>query len=212
MKRPRVIAAILVAALALPSCLRSTGSNDADYTKIRSIHGVPLAPNITCEFPGCTIYNVAPYVLTRSRYGIGCLGNVPPGTRPHQRLPPQSYAVADIGKPGFPVLGPSEAKMVHSIQRYVHSKTLRLAWLGSREPGVKGEFIVFDATDGPCSAGAYGYLVLNGDCNEYYEPGESPYGTHPGPGGCAETEHRPWMTTEWPRGPRRPIRLPPALR
>ncbi len=68
---------------------------------VRLLNGVPLAPNITCA-SDCRGYNVHPYVLKRSRYGVTCLGNVPRGTIPNQDPRPQSYLVRDIGKPGFP--------------------------------------------------------------------------------------------------------------
>jgi hypothetical protein len=132
---------------------------------------------------------VQPYVVTRSRYGIGCLGNVPPGTAPSTKPPPQSYLVKDTDKPGFPALKPSEASMVRRIVRYVHSSTLRIAWVNDER-----EFIVFDANDGPCEVWAGGYSVLNGDCNEFYQPGENPYHTHAGTG-CYPVK-RPWMTAK----------------
>jgi len=145
----------------------------------RTFHGVPLAPNIRCNDAQCTSYNVVPYVRTRSQYGVGCLGNVPPGTTPKPELPPQSYSAAFVGKPGFPKLTPHELATLHRIQHHVHSKTLRIAWLGSPPAG---EFIIFDATDGPCEIQAAGYQILNGARNEFYTPGENPYGTYAAPG------------------------------
>ena len=56
------------------------------------------------------------------------------------------------------------------------------------------EFIVFDATDGACEVWAPGYKVLNGGCNEFYEPGENPYYTHPAPECFPEDVNPPWMT------------------
>jgi hypothetical protein len=163
--------------------------------EVRTYHGVPLAPNVHCSDADCRGYQVDPYVRSRSRYGIACMGNVPPGTIPNPDPPPESYAVADIGKPGFPTLSRDEFAMVRRIQRYVHSKTLRLAWLGSSAGAPRsspGEFIVVDAADGPCEVAAAGYSVLNGECNEFYQPGENPYSTHPG-SGCYDVP-RPWMT------------------
>jgi hypothetical protein len=173
-----VLVAACVSVLVLGGCNRSD--------ERRTFHGVPLAPNISCPDPTCSSYNEEPYVLTRSRYGVGCLGNVPPGATPNPEPPPQSYLVKDIGKPDFPALQPSEASKVRRIQRYVNSSTLRIAWVG-------GEFIVFDAKDGPCETWAQGYSVLNGACNEFYEPGDNPYNTHAG-SGCPGAK-RPWMTT-----------------
>ncbi|HEY4442120.1 MAG TPA: hypothetical protein VGN14_16800 [Candidatus Elarobacter sp.] len=126
-------------------------------------------------------------IRTRSRYGIGCMENVPPGSRPNPEPPPQSYAAADIGKPGFPRLTREELARVRALQRFSRAQHLRIAWVRGERPGFK-EFIVFDATDGPCEVWAPGYLVMSGTadtyCNEYYEPGENPYSTHAGPARC----------------------------
>lgn len=170
----------MIAAAVTTACASSRGESSP-----RTFAGVPLAPNVHCADSACRSYNVDPYVLTRSRYGVGCLGNVPPGTTPRSDPPPQSYPASAVGKPGFPALAPSERSMLRRIQRYVHSKTLRLAWVGNHE------FIVFDALDGPCEVSAPGYTVLNGTCNEVYEPGENPYDTHGVPG-CFFTPP-PWM-------------------
>jgi hypothetical protein len=155
----------------------------------RTVRGVPLAPNVRCGDPRCSTFNVYPYVRTRSHYGIGCMGDVPPGTTPNPKPPPQSYSAADIGKRGFPMLTEDEAATVKRIERYIHSKTLRIAWVSGGS-----EFIVFDATDGPCEVWALGYKVLNGGCNEFYQPGENPYDTHPAPDCFPRDMHRPWMT------------------
>ncbi|HEX3468163.1 MAG TPA: hypothetical protein VHT05_08815 [Candidatus Elarobacter sp.] len=158
----------------------------------RTFHGVPLAPNVHCADADCSGYSVDPAVRTRSRYGIGCMGNVPPGTTPNPEPPPQSYSANDVGKPGFPALSADDAATLRRIRRYVHSRTLRIAWLGPSQPN--REFIVFDAPDGGCRVEAAGYGVLNGGCNEFYQPGENPYGTHAG-SGCYPMS-RPWMTPE----------------
>ncbi len=184
--RARRCVVLLAGALVFSSCVH--------VSKVRSIKGVPLAPNITCESADCSTYSTTPYIQTRSRYGIGCLGNVGPGNTPDPAPPPESYAVADIGKSGFPELAPSELDMVRRTQRYVHSKTLRIAWLASPNQRVNAEFIIFDASDGPCLDAALGYPVLNGFCNEFYEPGENPYDTKAAPD-CFEPSPRPWMTS-----------------
>lgn len=151
-------------------------------------NGVPLAPNITCVMPDCRGYNVYPYVRTRSRYGIGCLGNVPPGTTADPKPPPQSYSVSDIGKRGFPALTAEEATLLKRIRHYVSSATLRIAWVDATTPR---SFIVFDAFHGPCWPNP-AYEVLNGSCNEIYEPGENPYHTTAAPD-CIPSEQRPWL-------------------
>jgi hypothetical protein len=81
---------------------------------------------------------------------------------------------------------------VRRIGHYVHSKTLRIAWLTPTGQSVNRQFIVFDATDGPCLNAALGYPVLNGSCNEFYEPGENPYDTEAAPD-CLQPSVRPWM-------------------
>lgn len=152
-------------------------------------NGVPLAQNITCATPDCSAYNVSPYVRTRSRYGIGCLGNVPPGTIADPRPPPQSYNVSDIGKRGFPALKAREATLIKRIHHYVRSATLRIAWVD--DATTPRGFIVFNAVHGPCYPAPW-YEVLNGTCNEIYEPGENPYFTVAAPY-CVPIEKRPWL-------------------
>lgn len=154
--------------------------------------GVPLSPSISCGDAACSSYSVRPFVRTHSRYGIGCLGNVPPGETPNPRPPPESYRAADIGKPGFPTLTADEAALVTRVRRHVRSSALRIAWVdGGQPPGGK-EFIIFNAVEGPCNAAAGGDAVLNGACNEFYEPGENPYFTMAAPG-CMQPIRRPWM-------------------
>lgn len=119
------------------------------------------------------------------------MGDISPGTTPDPSPPPQSYRIADIGKPGFPKLAPDELAMVRRIQRYIHSSTLRIAWVV--QSTTPNGFIVFNATDGPCEVWAAGYKVLNGGCNEFYQPGENPYNTHPVPDCYRADERPPWM-------------------
>ena len=177
-----------LAAAAAASMLTGCAAARNDQSPSR-FHGVPLSPNVRCADAGCTSYNVTPYVRTRSRHGIGCLGNVPPGQTPNPEPPPESYPAALAGEPGVPRLTAAESAMLRRIRRAVRSKTLRIAWVDGSSDAP--EFIVFDATDGPCETWAGGYAVLNGDCNEFYEPGENPYRTHAG-SGCLPSS-RPWM-------------------
>jgi hypothetical protein len=75
-----------------------------------------------------------------------------------------SYLVSEIGRPGVPRPSRSEIETVNRIKKYVHSKHLRFEYLGR-------QFIVYDATHGPCDTGAPAYLVLNAPgCNLYYSP------------------------------------------
>ncbi len=55
----------------------------------RAPNGVSLAPNVHCASQDCRVYNVYPYVRTRSKYGIGCMGNTPPGQPINPALPPR---------------------------------------------------------------------------------------------------------------------------
>ncbi len=75
---------------------------------------------------------------------------------------PPSFRVSDIGGNGVPKLLPKEVNIARHIEHYLKSPTLRFSHVG-------GEFVVFDATDGPCYGGIPGYAVLNGSCNEIYE-------------------------------------------
>ncbi|HLI95177.1 MAG TPA: hypothetical protein VKT72_03700 [Candidatus Baltobacteraceae bacterium] len=56
-------------------------------------------------------------------------------------------AAYDIGKTGVPALTDEERSVVRSIEHYVHSPTLRFAL-------IYPHFMVFDATEGPCSEAA----------------------------------------------------------
>jgi hypothetical protein len=129
---------------------------------------------------------------THARYGIACVPGVPTGNKPDPEPPPPSYAVGGIGKPGFPALASPEATMVQRIRRYVHSQTLRIAWLPPHGYRRKTEFIVFDASGGPCNPTLV-YGVLNGYCNEMYRPSDDPYATWAAPD-CSYATPRPWMT------------------
>jgi hypothetical protein len=181
---PSPLVLVLLSALVL-----STGCSARSPAASRVVRGIPLAPNISCSTPDCTSYSVQPMVRMRSRYGTSCMGNTPPGTTPNPRPAPQSYLASDIGKPGFPKLRPDEARLVARIRRYIRSGDLRIAWLDRAT--TPNNFIVFDANDGPCEVQAGGYSVLNGGCNELYQPGENPYSTHAG-SGCYPVK-RPWM-------------------
>jgi hypothetical protein len=112
-------------------------------------------------------------------YGIACrLGTGGWGT--------PSYALADLKKPGTPVLSGKDLRIAAAIAKYDHSKFLRFAVLDD------GSLVVFDATAGPCFGGAPGYWVLNGSCNDEYSPVD---GEAPGPGPCRNTR-RPWMPAD----------------
>src|ERR1700739_220307 len=99
-------------------------------TPINSWLGIPLAPNVSCQGL-CSSYNVQPYVRTRSQYGLGCMGNVPPGTKIPTVLPPESYLVADIGKSGVPTLTARELRTAQHYALPANSKTLRIVWVSA---------------------------------------------------------------------------------
>jgi hypothetical protein len=179
----RVLVAIsAIAAIALSSGCAKPARDDAATVHFKN--GVALALNTTCLELDCRTYRTAPYVRTQSRFGVGCLGNVPPGATANPQPPPQSYLVADLGKPGVPRLNRDESATLARIRRYVTSATLRIAWVDSSN---NDKLIIFDARDGPCVG--Y-YPVLNGTCNEIFEPEETPYHTIPTPE-CLGTP-RPW--------------------
>jgi hypothetical protein len=119
--------------------------------------------------------------------GIEC---VPFGQRKVE--PPESYAVADIGRPGVPRLSPKQMRLVRDIRRYVKSPHLRFVWYSD------AYFMVYDAVAGACVDTAPGYLVLNGSCYEYYEPGEDPRFTTNVPTCNEVAERRPWMKSVTP--------------
>jgi hypothetical protein len=104
-----------------------------------------------------------------SPYGIGCRTYQAPND-----VGPPSYSVADIGKPEVPALTTEQIALVRRIQHSIASNTLRFAFVS------QWGFIVFDAVQGPCSAGAPGYEILNSNRNLYYEPGEAPGFVHAG--------------------------------
>jgi hypothetical protein len=136
------------------------------------------------EFAGVDMTYASSHVLMRERrVGLGTICAVlNPGK--DLRTTPPSYLAADIGKAGVPTPKARDLRMVRRIQRYVHSKTLRFAYAA-------GEFIVYDATDGPCTGSAPGYFVLNGACNESYMPSSESDSTIAVPG-CLEAP-RPWI-------------------
>jgi hypothetical protein len=79
------------------------------------------------------------------------------------KISPASYNVQDLGASGVPAVSSKDRNMLAKIMKFVRTPTLRFTYL-------RGEFLVFDAVAGPCAAGAPGYFVLNGACNEYYTP------------------------------------------
>jgi hypothetical protein len=119
------------------------------------------------------------------KYGVGCLT-----FQDRTHFSNVSYSVDDMGKPGTPKLTSDEVGVVRRIQKYVHSKTLRFAFLKTEEP-----FVIFDATFGPCDDSAPGYWVMNDPSPDtFFEPGEAPAFEHPIPGEVAPTAG-PWMRT-----------------
>jgi hypothetical protein len=100
---------------------------------------------------------------------------------------PIIYRVADVGRRGVPKLDKHERDEIRTISKFVRSRYLRFAVLG-------GDVVVFNAFRGDCVYDAPGYPVLNGACNEYYQPGLDPNVTHPMPG-CLGPP-RPWVASD----------------
>jgi hypothetical protein len=171
------------ALLLLQACTHGSAASETAQTQ----KGVPLSPNVTCATPGCAAYNVRPYVRISTHYGVGCLGNVPPGTTPNPIPPPMSYAATDLGKRDVPEPTLRETAILRRIAQQLRSSTLRFAWVDGANQ--RREFIVYDAPDGPCALDHY--EVLNGSCNRYYMPGENPYHEFGGTAGNWPCK-RPW--------------------
>jgi len=139
--------------------------------------------------PGVTSYNVVSTAI-HDGLGIKCEARGREydswGREWFIGVSPTSYAGSDIGKKGVPVVMRSDLHVLHQIQRYVHTKTMRFI--------INGEYaLFFDAYDGPCIGWAAGYAVLNGGCNEYYQPSGEFKTTYPVPS-CMPP--RPWVGTE----------------
>jgi len=97
---------------------------------------------------------------------------------------PQTYLYTDVGKSGVMQLSTERLVLLRRIAHYVTSPSLRFGNVGK-------EFIVFDASYGPCAGGAPGYWVLNGGCNEYFSPTDDFKSTH-GVDNCWGPP-RPWI-------------------
>jgi hypothetical protein len=94
-----------------------------------------------------------------------------------------NYLIEEANKPGTPALTQRELAQLRAVKKRHPSRFLRFAVLNVPQlGGYFREFVIFDATDGPCYDGAPGYQDLNAGPNIYYEPGENPYATHPVPG------------------------------
>jgi hypothetical protein len=111
---------------------------------------------------------------------------------------PANYRVADLGKPGVPVLDDVQTAMV---ERIVGDKgdepTLWFAFIPDGKAGAR--LIVFD-TSGfddqprPCTYVPLGYPVLNLRCDCYYESGQD---VRLVPGDGEARVPKPWLTP-WP--------------
>lgn len=150
---------------------------------------VPLITALSLELSGCGHSQAASgpeFIQKPVRAGNRFVGEVRLGLGDacyvNGKIGPASYDVRDLGKGGTPAVKTADVRMLHRIMVYVHPKTLRFAYIA-------GEFIVFDATNGPCSG--MNYFVLNGDCNEFYSPTDDFDGTRPGTG-CWNPP-RPWI-------------------
>jgi hypothetical protein len=100
-----------------------------------------------------------------------------------ESIGPPSYAAGVGTAIEGPVLrNKADLASLRQIRRTLNSPTLRYAY-------VSGEFIVYNAKDGPCGAGAP-YDVINGRCSEGYAPLDRPNSTISA-GQCFEKHPRP---------------------
>lgn len=105
-------------------------------------------------------------------------------------LGPPSYRASDLGKPGVPKVTGKNLVTLEKLERTASSPTLRFAY-------VDGEFIIYDAFNGPCSR-IVPYSVMNGACSEEYAPVDRPNHTFSA-GECFEKHPRPWSHSPRPR-------------
>lgn len=96
-----------------------------------------------------------------------------------------SYRVSDIGKPDVPLLNQRERNQLNQILKFVHPTTLRFV-------KTSGVFYIFDwqGKRDLCDPDASPAFLLNGACNEYYQPVDLA-GTIAAPS-CASIP-RPWI-------------------
>lgn len=124
---------------------------------------------------------------------------------------PPSYLVSDLGKSKVPALSVADLRQVRAISRYVHSPSLRFQT-------VDGQFLVYDASLGPCMLAAPGYWILNAPaCNLYFMPADEWDGPSAVPG--CYTPPRPWIPgdagdrrLQWGKFPPSGISTPPPRR
>ncbi len=176
LSRFSALAAILAMLLGTGDC----ASHSSSSAHSRASEATPGAPTSN--------YSLAFHAVAvrASRYGVACKSYEYPNA-----LGPASYNVADIGKSGVPPLTEDQLRLLHRIQRYIHSKTIRFVFLGHNH-----RLALFNATHGPCIDAAPGYWVLNSGHfpNNFYEPGDNPYIIRAGePPGFAPTPG-PWYT------------------
>jgi hypothetical protein len=155
-------------AAVLPWALVLAGCSASDPTRASP------APSVT------TVFSTANRTVEQQTIGRAtrCIVN--------GELGPPSFLVSDLGKAGVPRLKTGQAAMARSIAQYVRSRRLRFLVFKN------GEFIVFDALDGPCEPDAPGYPVLNEGCNAAYSPTDN--FDHAGAYANCYPSPRPWLT------------------
>lgn len=110
--------------------------------------------------------------------------------RRNDKVGPPSYSVTLIGKPDVPRLSAADLATLHRIIKYVHPATLRFAYLDKMPEHRR--FIVFNARPNRlCDPTQTPFVVLNGACNEYYEPLDVMFTTTAAMG-CVNPP-RPWI-------------------
>jgi len=101
---------------------------------------------------------------------------------------PPSGPIDLTGRPGVPRIAPQDLAKLRRMLRYIHPSYLRFAYLSAMPKGHR--FIIFNAAPSAlCSQ--HVFSVLNGSCNEYYEPSDVMFTSTPATS-CINPP-RPWI-------------------
>lgn len=180
---------LLCVSLAL-SVVGCAASNRAKYG-VTAGRQTLVAPNgVRCSVPVRESPQISCEERIAGRPGVRCSGAFGPRVpHPSKLPPPVSYAFSEIGKRGVPTFDASTVALLRRIAQYIPSKTLRFAYPLAGAQAL----VVYDATRGPCDAGAYQVLNLSGIHNAAYRPGEDPNHIMAYPAVDSNPTPFPWM-------------------